>query len=160
MIDIYLAAPFFTPEQLNLVTHIENEFSSSTTIRLFSPRKHGIMFSTIPKEEHSMAAYKIMRINIGAIQASDLVLAVTDGSDQGTMIEIGMAFAWKIPIITYTKENKGVNLMLREISKAHIIGHEELCKLRLIVSINGWNEMLVKKNFSDKMEIEEGDKKP
>lgn len=57
--------------------------------------------------------------NWSNIDDADLVIAVIDNFDTGTMWEIGYAYKAHVPVVTTTANDYGCNLMLAE----SIIGH-------------------------------------
>lgn len=138
---VYLAAPFFNPQQVKIVSDLENLILQSGW-RMFSPRKgeaavemnnliqkkiaqrkvieSGIMPPGIMIPDPSPELrLRVFGDNVDNIDDADLLLAVVDDRDSGVMFEIGYAFRAHVPIVTYTANNYGSNLML-----AHsIIGH-------------------------------------
>jgi len=61
--------------------------------------------------------------------AKGRVLAVIDDYDVGMIWEAGFVFGisfGKLPIVTYTDQNYGLNAMFRESAAAHIRGVDEL----------------------------------
>lgn len=146
---VYLAAPFFTPEQVSFVESIEKLIEDAQW-EMFSPRKaenalemngllkkkfahknlldeqikRGIVTQAAYKEleEFEPSAelrHKVFYDNFSNIDDADLLLAVIDNFDVGVMWEVGYAFACHVPIVTTTGNNYGCNLML-----AHsIVGH-------------------------------------
>ncbi len=139
---IYLAAPFFNPEQVAFVEQLE-EIIEHLDFRMFSPRKgenalemNGLIAKLkewdhevtntahfypppkppVPSEE---LRFRVFQDNWQNIDDADLLLAVIDNFDVGVMWEVGYAFARHVPILTVTNHNHGCNLML-----AHsIVGH-------------------------------------
>lgn len=146
---VYLAAPFFNPEQVALVERLEQTIGRLGW-RLFSPRKgeNAVKMNSMIKALRSWEVLKQIKLGVvtqaalqfkdGAppvpsrdlrasvfydnwsnIDDADLLLGVIDDFDVGVMWEVGYAFARHVPIVTHTGRNYGCNLML-----AHsIIGH-------------------------------------
>lgn len=135
----YLAAPFFTPEQLAFVKEIEwvlDEYQ----IDYFSPRLEGTIIEMEP-EEKKRRMDSIYEKNVVEIKASHFMIAVIDGRDQGTIFEVGYfrgsaSYGWRagLPhyIITITNEGHGVNVMLRNSTDAHLYGIKDLRKMLAI----------------------------
>lgn len=125
MIRIYLASPFFSAPQVAVVEKLENLIRSLEGYSLYSPRQDGVIATMTPEEKKKSSGIMYRR-NIKNIVEADLVLAVIDGRDQGTVYEIGYASAFRhLRIATYSDENFGVNVMLRHSVNGHIRGIEE-----------------------------------
>lgn len=124
---MYLAAPFFKPEQVALVEQIEVA-AAKPTIRLFSPRSEGVILG-MTKEERDALAPKIFESNCSHIDRTDLVFAVVDDRDPGVIWEMGYAYARSIPIITYTDRDFGLNVMISMSVAAHVKGMAAADKL-------------------------------
>jgi nucleoside 2-deoxyribosyltransferase len=106
---VYIASPFFNPEQLERVEFIE-KLLSAHNIKYFSPRK-----DTYVKPDSTDAERKqAFNDNLKGIIDCDFVLAVTDGKDVGTIWEAGYAFSADVPVLYFaeTLGDKPFNLML------------------------------------------------
>lgn len=146
---VYLAAPFFNAEQLELVVNLESLIADAGW-NMFSPRRgenavemneiilkkkmrKAVIDEQIKRGIVTEAAYdslakldppvdlrmKVFNDNCVNVDDADLLLAVIDNFDVGVMFEVGYAFARHVPIVTHTAKNYGCNLML-----AHsIVGH-------------------------------------
>ncbi len=119
---VYFAAPFFTPEQ------IEREEWLIYMLRMagfdvFSPRENILLSPNATQEERE----KAFRDNIHEINNSDLVFAVTDGKDMGTIWEAGYAYGVNKPIVYYNEtlgpEGK-FNVMLAQSGCLTILGRD------------------------------------
>lgn len=108
---VYLASPFFRPEQIERVEFIETTLENCG-YTVFSPRKEFVVKPNATSEDRK----KGFTGNCEAIDKSDFVLAVTDGKDMGTIWEAGYAFAKDKPILYFaeTLGNNDFNLMLAE----------------------------------------------
>ena len=111
----YIAAPFFNEEQIASVEKVKACLN-----------KHSYVYFS-PKDDNSInptASYSKQKegfnINIEAISDSDVVVAITDGKDMGTLFECGYAFAKEIPIIyiAFSLGENPFNLMLAHSSYA------------------------------------------
>jgi nucleoside 2-deoxyribosyltransferase len=100
---LYLAGPFFTMAQRWLI----NEFKTSLNdlrIEVFSPL-HDVGFG----EAEIVAA-----ADLKGLKQSDLILAIADGLDSGTLFEIGYARSLGIPVLVFVEdENEGALTMLK-----------------------------------------------
>ncbi len=125
---VYLAAPFFTPEQLDLVVKLEQLVQAIPELTLYSPRADGVL-TTMSQEERDKAARDIFKKNCQEIEKANLIFAVIDGRDTGVIFEMGYAFGKGIPVVTYTDQDFGLNVMLKGCANAHVKGVGEAFKL-------------------------------
>jgi nucleoside 2-deoxyribosyltransferase len=88
----YIAAPWFTPEQMNLLELVKNTVVQ-LDIDIFSPKDENMY---TPGET---SAIDVLLGNCNAIEACDLIVVITNGKDVGTMWEAGYAFAIAKPIV-------------------------------------------------------------
>lgn len=117
---IYIASPFFNKEQLHFVRRIEDTLDAFER-DFFSPRMEGVI-KDMTADEKKLRMREIFDSNIQHILDSDIVVAVIDDRDPGTMFEIGYANALGIPIITLTQHDYQVNVMIKECTKGHLKG--------------------------------------
>lgn len=89
---VYLAGPFFSMAQLWLVEEARNAFLSMG-LQVFSPY-HDVGHGT---------ADEVVQKDIDAIRKCELMLAIGDGLDAGTLYEIGYARALGKTVIMYTE---------------------------------------------------------
>lgn len=111
MKKLYFAGGWFNPKQEEEHTRIGNFLESLKKFDIFNPRTAGGDFNAGLETDHMT---QVLMNNINAIQESDIVLAITDYKDMGTLWECGFAYANNKPIIYYceTLGNKPFNLML------------------------------------------------
>lgn len=110
--DYYIAAPFFNEEQVERVKLVENMLMERG-LTFFSPRTDSAVEDISKKENRE----KVFKLNHDSILASKGLIAITDGKDVGTMIEVGMAYQANIPIIgvAFTlRDDQLFNLMIAE----------------------------------------------
>ena len=129
---VYLAAPFFTAEQLATVERLE-EVLASLPLEVYSPRRDGVLMN-MSREEKKKSTKKIFDLNCHHISESDVVLAVIDDKDTGTVWELGYASCRKheylLPkIVTYTEKGYGLNVMIQECVDSHVRGIEQAREL-------------------------------
>jgi len=122
---VYIASPFFNPEQLELVKEIETLLDRNS-IDYFSPRSFGVI-KDMTQEEKKNRMEEIYNSNISNIDNCNVMIAVVDWPDTGTMFELGyMAASCELDrtrkIITFTNKEKPVNVMLRYAIEAHASG--------------------------------------
>ena len=127
--QLYLAGPFFNPKQVATIERIEQMIAANFphTISMYSPRHDGVLAAMSP-EERRRSTKKIFERNCEEIERSDVMLAVIDDRDVGTIWEMGFACGnlcapW---IITYTDQSYGLNVMIQESVEAHVRGIDEL----------------------------------
>ncbi|MGE6366374.1 nucleoside 2-deoxyribosyltransferase [Bacillus paramycoides] len=63
---------------------------------------------------------------MNAIQYSDIIFAVYNDQDSGTMWEVGYAWALKKPIIIFNTKEKVVNLMITQSLHAYLDSFEKV----------------------------------
>ena len=113
--NIYLAAPLFTMAEREfnkkLATAIENKVAK---INIFLPQENSVF-----DEDGEFLSKETFDSDLKAIDNSDLVLAILDGSDadSGTRYECGYAYSRKKILGIRTDfrsgEEEGLNVMLR-----------------------------------------------
>lgn len=101
--QVYLAGPFFDLAQVWIVQQVRANLRAMG-LRVFSPY-HDIGLGS---------AEKVVAKDLEAIQASDLVLAIADGLDAGTIYEVGYARALNKPVIVYSERHRDENLKMME----------------------------------------------
>jgi nucleoside 2-deoxyribosyltransferase len=139
---IYLAGPFFNDKQVETISRIEDEFDKYG-FDYFSPRKSGGVISHLSLEDRLKESKRIYDSNISEMINANVLFAIVDGRDTGTVYEMGYfraltdhfkykseksASEQKRYSITYTNENFGLNIMLKESVDAHIVGVDDLEK--------------------------------
>lgn len=88
---VYIAGPWFTDEQLEIIEKIK-EVLDRQGVDYFSPKDSNLFEpGDDPKD--------ILNGNLEAVYEAQFVVAVTDGKDVGTMFEAGYAYAHAIPIL-------------------------------------------------------------
>ena len=85
---IYLAGPFFNPKQIETIEAIENEFDKYG-FDYFSPRKSGGVISHLSLEDRSKESKRIYDSNVSAMIDANVLFAIVDGRDTGTVYEMG-----------------------------------------------------------------------
>jgi nucleoside 2-deoxyribosyltransferase len=107
----YLAAPWFTETQKSVMDKVRGEIIKSP-IDVFSPYYDG---TVLTKDNDSPEMRKIVfNINVRSINGCDLVIAVIDDFDPGTIFEMGVSYKSHIPIIAYSDvQGRGLNVMLQ-----------------------------------------------
>jgi len=122
-IRIYLASPFFNDAERATVKSIEELVSSIDTYELWSPSRDGTIVTPDMNHEQRQS---VVQENIFQIRGSDLVIAVVDNRDPGTFIEFGGAAFYGIPIVTYSGQGHGVNVMIAGLAIGHANDIEHL----------------------------------
>ncbi len=107
---VYLAAPFFTEEEVANIERAEAALAGRG-LDVFSPMRHGAQ--ALPGT--TQWAYELFETDRSAIDGSDLVVALYYGSngDTGTAWECGYAAAKGIPVVLVHMNRDGdSNLMM------------------------------------------------
>ena len=118
---IYIAGPFFNPDELYIIQEIE-KILSDRDIMYFSPRLHD---DPEHKPQTTEWSRTIFEMDKDAIDASDIVLVVYHGnySDTGTAWECGYAYAKGKPVVVVQLGDSS-NLMVHESAVANITMEE------------------------------------
>lgn len=110
MKKIYLAGPFFNPEQVSVASRIEI-LCCTNNLEFFSPRLECLCPPDAAQEQRT----NTFQLNVQHIREASYIFARIDDFDPGTMWELGYAFAHHIPAYAYTTfPGRGLNLMLAE----------------------------------------------
>lgn len=93
-------------------------------VSYFSPKDEVLIKKDASQEEQKDA----FKADTESIKNCDFIIASTVGKDMGTLTEIGMSYAWGVPIIIYfpNTQNLPVNLMLAQSAYAVASSKEEL----------------------------------
>jgi nucleoside 2-deoxyribosyltransferase len=105
---IYIAGPFFNPEQTTLINNIRF-IIEELDLKFFSPKDECMFVPGVTTPE------QVLDVNMQALEKTNLLVCVTDGKDPGTMFEAGYCHAKGIPIIYIWlsgKPGQKFNLML------------------------------------------------
>lgn len=133
---IYFASPWFTPEQEEREERLKAKLRS-LGFEVHSPKETAVCGAISDPGTRQ----KIFDGNVFAIQDADIVFAVTDGKDMGTIWEAGYAYGYNerqkavgyepIKIVYYceTLGNGLFNLMLAQSGDIIITKFEDLDKL-------------------------------
>lgn len=107
----YVASGWFNPAQEEARQDIL-EVLEAEGISYFSPKDEVLVQPTASPKERKEA----FKADTEAIKDCDFVIASTVGKDMGTLMEMGMSYAWKVPFIVYFPAPKGTpcNLMIAE----------------------------------------------
>ncbi len=90
--NVYIAAPWFTPEQDVRLQLLKSKLDAIEDISYYSPKDDNLLTSlSDPKV--------VFETNCDKIRSSDVVVAITDGKDVGTMWECGYAYGVMIPVL-------------------------------------------------------------
>jgi len=99
--QVYLAGPFFDLAQVWMVQQARANLQEMG-LRVLSPY-HDIGLGS---------AEDVVVKDLEGIRDSDLVLAITDGLDAGTLFEIGYARAFNKPVVIYSERHEGESLKM------------------------------------------------
>jgi sugar/nucleoside kinase (ribokinase family)/nucleoside 2-deoxyribosyltransferase len=94
-IRVYLAGPWFSAAEDLLIRHLE-VLLGNLGLWVTSPRRDLGLLPEAPSHQEIVAAG---RRDYGAIDDADLIVAVLDGRDPGTLMEVGYAIHAEKPII-------------------------------------------------------------
>lgn len=101
--QVYLAGPFFDLPQVWMVEEARRNLLESG-LKVFSP-VHDIGYGN---------AQQVVQQDLDAIKNSDIVFAIVDGLDAGTLYEIGYARALGKPVVVYSERESTESLKMAE----------------------------------------------
>lgn len=101
--QVYLAGPFFDLAQLWLIEEARHNLAE-VGLKVFSPY-HDVGLGS---------ADDVVSKDLEGIHKSQLVFAIADGLDAGTLYEIGYARALGKPVVVYSERHAGENLKMME----------------------------------------------
>ena len=120
-VDVYIASPFFNPEQVERVEQVK-KILIEKGLTFYSPKDECVCD---PKAGHDFRQ-KVFAMNCRAIGRCKIILAITNDKDPGTIWEAGYAFGRFKPVIYYCSGIKQFNLMLAESAVAVFTDLEKL----------------------------------
>jgi hypothetical protein len=107
--EIYLAGPFFTMAERWLINESRHALRQSGN-DVFSPLHdvgHGLATDVVP-------------LDLQALDTCDVVFAIVDGLDSGTLFEIGYARSKGTPVVAFVQNETPGNLKMLEGSGCYI----------------------------------------
>lgn len=133
MKKVYIAAPFFNREQLTRVSNIETILAREG-IAFFSPRSLGVLKDLSPAERDEASSI-IFNKNVEMLDWCDIVIAVIDDKDTGTIWEMGYGKGKGKKIIAFTSyPSKPVNLMLARSCFAYLKGYNAMDDAAMMIA--------------------------
>lgn len=111
---VYIAAPFFNPDQLKIVVAVEMQLLKKR-VEYFSPRSEGTL-GDMTVEEQKKSRKKIFDSNVANMMSCDAMIACVEYKDTGTIWEMGFFYAMGKPIIMLASDPSKINVMLAESS--------------------------------------------
>ncbi|GEA95494.1 nucleoside 2-deoxyribosyltransferase [Weissella viridescens] len=129
--QVYLAAPFFSDEQISRVSILEQALENNPTVDdYYSPRQH----QTTDAPQFSAAwAAEVFQRDVTQVRKADVIVTVADyrdnDADSGTAFEQGMAYVLETPIVMFEETDYQTNLMLTESLTTFISDPSELAQL-------------------------------
>ena len=119
---VYLAGPFFNPQQLETMKTVES-LAEACGLDYFSPR----LKCFCPPNASAEQRRATFEANVRAINEADIILACIDDFDAGTMWEMGYAYRASKPVYAYSMvEGRGLNLMLAQSCVGFLNGAKQL----------------------------------
>lgn len=120
--DVYIASPFFNPEQLERVEFIKSVLDKKG-LTYYSPKDESVVSADADQDWRQA----VLDANIEAIKRSDMILAVTNGKDMGTLVEFGIGVALGKMLFPFAEGLTGqFNLMLAVPAWAVFTSREQL----------------------------------
>lgn len=118
MKNIYLAGPFFSEEQINRISKVEQALATNQTAgKVFSPRLSDENDDT-QNAGSPQWAKAIFEKDVVEVDRADVIVAITDFTnenlDSGTAFEVGYAYHSNKPIILLQELDEQLNLMISQ----------------------------------------------
>jgi len=88
-ISVYLAAPWFTPRQKEIMTKVRNVLLEVENIEIYAPFYDGVVLNK--DNDSPEVRQQVYDANIDSIVGKDLVCAIIDDFDPGTLFEMGFS---------------------------------------------------------------------
>lgn len=131
-LNVYLAGPFFSESQIEIVKELNKALQKNETIsNIFVPMEHQMNDGDLV-EFTSPWAKAVAMNDYKNVREADIVVAIVDfdgqDMDSGTAAEIGYAYAIGRPVFLYHAKNHNmmVNLMATEVAKAYFTDIKEI----------------------------------
>lgn len=121
---IYIAAPWFNPEEMRAVKDVEGLLAQncipdmplynsglSSAFQIWSPRQSPVSKAYgLEKDKDKKEIFKkiIFKTNLEELDSSDLVIANIDSKDSGTLWEVGRALRKGIKVVAFPGNNCSV----------------------------------------------------
>lgn len=127
-LKVYLASPFFSPEQVDRVERVENALEDNCFVEeYFSPMRNQLDSLQFGSDVWRSAVFTQ---DVAHIDWADVVVAVHDFEDHhvdsGTAWEVGYAYAKGKPVVLLHEKDTKVNLMLSDSLYAYLTTVQEL----------------------------------
>lgn len=129
-LQVYLAAPFFNEEQKNRLNRIRKVIEDSDLF-CWDVYHDGVMING----KNQYLKEEAFRENLKEIRKSDILIAITDEKDMGTIFEMGYSYNYCEMIIGYAESlgNERFNLMLAQSCSAVARNIFELAKILTLI---------------------------
>jgi len=146
---IYLAAPWFSPEQ-EIIHNKVLRALDSTDHKTFAPRRELV----VQPDDPEIIRRRAFSGNLEAIERSELIVAITDYKDIGTIWEAGYAYRCIKPILYYaeTLGDRPFNLMLAQSGIGVVRDTVELLDILKATNINRVVELCKSYHFGGPVE--------
>lgn len=106
--DIYLAAPDFVHTDRRAIERAV----SSLRYHNFKVRRPVQENGELPTNSDALTLDKTYRMDVALLDECKLLFAVPTGKDPGTLVEIGLAIAKRIPVVVYDPDRECANTMV------------------------------------------------
>lgn len=120
--NVYLASPWFNPDQNRRMEEVLETIKKSG-MTVFAPKYDSQVNPAASKKDRR----KSFETNVREVINSDIVVAITNEKDMGTIFEAGVAYSNNVPIVYFAEGLEGgFNLMLAESAVAVTSTTDEL----------------------------------
>ena len=110
--QVYIASPFFNEEQIERLNRVREVVENFGYFKIWDVYHNGIIID----EKNKFLREEAFKENLRQIRKSDILIAITDDKDMGTIFELGYGYNYCEIIIGYaeTLGEKKFNLMLAQ----------------------------------------------
>ena len=116
-LNVYLASGWFTPMQKEVMDKVRNVLLEFSSFNVFAPFYEGVVLDKSNDSQKKRA--EVFKVNTDAIIECDLMVAVIDDFDPGTIFEMGVAWGigdcmWPAIVAYSDVPGRGLNVMLAQ----------------------------------------------
>jgi len=129
-LSVYIAGPLFNEMELERNRQMK-VFINSLGFDAYLPQEDaGTYFDLMTTESKNEVRKRLFQLDARAVKECDIILCLFDGRvpDEGTCIELGMAYAWDKLCIGYKTDNRAMdvhgddNLMIEGCIESRMVG--------------------------------------
>lgn len=121
---IYWAGPFFHPKYKDIMIRVKEEVKKIPGVIILDPADLPVIEGGTVQQKSALSKI-VFRGNVQMLKKSHMVVALTDDFDTGTVWEMGVGWRQGTPVVTWSTQEFGANIMLENSVVAHF-SHPDL----------------------------------